>query len=140
MKPYFAIRPLLLSLVVAAAASAPVYAQINVNIVIAPPAPLYEAPPQMAPGYVWTPGYWAFTGDRHVWVHGRTIVQREGYRWEPDRWEHRGNTYYRHVGRWERDEHYIEMKPEKYKKEKKEKREKKDKHGKDHGRGGGHND
>ena len=75
---------------------------------IAPPAPQYEAAPVLAPGYVWAPGYWAWSGDRHIWVRGRTIVQRVGYRWEPDRWEQRNGTYYRHVGRWERD---VSVKP-----------------------------
>jgi len=138
MKPHIAGRSLLLSLLVAAAsAAAPVYAQVSINIVIAPPAPLYEAQPYTAPGYVWAPGYWAFNGDRHVWVRGRNIMQRDGYRWDADRWEQRGNTYVRHVGRWQRDEGYVLMKPEKYKKEKKEKKEK---HGKGHGRGGDRDD
>jgi len=138
MKRHFSGRALLLSLVlVAAAASAPVYAQISFNIVIAPPAPVYDPPPYMAPGYVWAPGYWAFDGARHVWVRGRPIMQRDGYRWEADRWEQRGATYFRHVGRWERDERYVVLKPEKYKKEKKQK---KDKHGKGHDRGTNHDD
>ncbi len=81
-------------------------AQVNFNIQIGPPAPVYEQVPVMVPGYVWAPGYWAWHGDRHIWVRGRTIVQRVGYRWEPDVWEQRNNSYYRHPGRWERDTAY----------------------------------
>ena len=106
-----AIRNLSLSLLLAAsAAAAPAFAQVSFNISIAPPALQYEAAPVIAPGYVWAPGYWAWSGDRHIWVRGRTIVQRVGYRWEPDRWEQRDRGYYRHPGRWERDSGYKVVK------------------------------
>ena len=81
-------------------------AQVSFNIQIGPPAPLYEQVPVMPAGYVWAPGYWAWHGDHHIWIHGRTMVQRIGYRWEPDVWEQRNNTYYRHAGRWERESGY----------------------------------
>jgi len=113
------VRSLALSLVLAASVfAAPVYAQISVNISIAPPAPQYEVVPIIAPGYVWAPGYWGWSGERHVWIRGRTIVQRVGYRWEPDRWQQREQTYYRTAGYWQRDNDY---KPVKVKKEKKSK-------------------
>ena len=89
--------------VIAAAAQASAIAQVSFNIQIGPPAPIFEQTPVMVPGYVWAPGYWAWHGDRHIWVRGRTIVQRIGYHWEPDVWEQRNNYYYRHPGRWERD-------------------------------------
>jgi len=96
----------------------PAFAQISINISIAPPSPIYESAPVMAPGYVWAPGYWAWHGDRHVWIRGRTIVQRVGYRWEPDRWEQRSNGYYRHPGNWIRATHYAPVQIEKAKKPK----------------------
>ena len=119
------IRSLLLSALVAAAA--PAFAQVTFNITVGPPAPLYEVVPVMASGYVWAPGYWTWYGDRHIWIHGRTILQRTGYRWQPDVWEQRNNYYYRHPGRWERDANYrvVAMKPEKAPKHWKE-----DEHGK----------
>jgi len=105
------VRNLLLSMFLAAsAAAAPAFAQISFNIVIAPPELRYEAVPVIAPGYVWAPGYWAWSGDRHIWVRGRTIVHRVGYRWEPDRWDQRNGAYYRHPGRWERDADYRAVK------------------------------
>ena len=122
MKPANFVRRLLLSMLMAAsAAAAPAFAQISFNIIIAPPAPRYEAVPVIAPGYVWAPGYWGWNGDRHIWVRGRTIVQRVGYRWEPDRWEQRDRAYYRHPGRWERDANYKVVKVKKEKKPKKPK-------------------
>jgi hypothetical protein len=113
------IRNLWPSLLLAASAfAAPAYAQISFNISIAPPAPQYEIVPTISPGYVWAPGYWGWSGERHVWVRGRTIVHREGYRWEPDRWEQRDRNYYRSAGHWQRDH---DFKPAKVKKAKKHK-------------------
>lgn len=92
-----------IGIVAAAMASTQALAQVSFNITIAPPAPLYETVPVMGPGYVWAPGYWAWHGDRHIWVHGRSIVQRSGYRWEPDHWDQRGSGYYQTPGRWQPD-------------------------------------
>ena len=110
-------RSLVFSMLLAAGfIAAPASAQVSFNIIIAPPAPLYEPAPVLAPGYIWAPGYWAWHGDRHIWIGGRSFMQRTGYRWEPDRWEQRGNAYYRHPGRWEHDEGYkpVKMKKEKH--------------------------
>ena len=126
MKRTHAIRNPLLALLLATSASfaAPAYAQISINIGLAPPAPQYEVVPTMQPGYVWAPGYWGWSGERHVWVRGRPIAQREGYRWEPDRWDQRDRGYYRTAGHWQPDRDY---KPSKAKKEKRD--------GDDHDRG-----
>ena len=137
MKRSNAIRNLSLSLLLSGCAiAAPAYAQINVNISLAPPAPQYEVVPVMAPGYVWAPGYWGWSGERHVWVRGRTIAVREGYRWEPDRWDHRDRGYFHTAGHWERDNDY---KPAKVKKEKKFKDRDDDDRGEGrHGKGNKH--
>jgi hypothetical protein len=119
MKRTNAIRSLLLSVSIAGAVfAAPAYAQVSFNISIAPPAPYYEVVPNLAPGYVWAPGYWGWTGERHVWVRGRSIAQREGYNWAPDHWEQRNNNYYRTAGHWEHDNSYSYAKPKKEKKHK----------------------
>lgn len=119
MKPSPKVRQLVMSLLVAACAAAlPAMAQISVNINLAPPAPLYEAKPVLAPGYVWAPGYWTLNGDQHIWVRGRAIVERPGYVWSPDRWEQRGTVYVRQPGNWQRDDHYKAVKVEKLKKPK----------------------
>lgn len=138
MKRTNAIRNLSLSLALASCAFAvPAHAQINVSINLAPPAPQHEVVPALSPGYVWAPGYWGWSGERHVWVRGRTITLREGYRWEPDRWEQRDRGYFRTAGHWERDHHF---KPAKVKKEKKHKdRDDDDRgEGRHHGKGKKH--
>lgn len=116
MKHTKLVRSLLLSLALAAGSSA--FAQISINIVVAPPAPMHEVVPMVQPGYVWAPGYWAWNNDRHIWVRGRTIVQRDGYLWVPDRWVQQGGSYVRQPGRWERS---LDAKPIKVKKPKKPK-------------------
>ncbi len=35
-----------------------------------PPLPVYEQPPMPAPGYHWTPGYWAWNNSDYYWVPG----------------------------------------------------------------------
>ena len=137
MKRAAIVQGLLLSLLMTFAV--PAYAEVNISINIAPPAPQYEVMPVIAPGYVWAPGYWAWHGDHHVWVRGRSIVQRTGYRWEPDRWEQHDRAYRRHPGYWQRDPGYTVVKAKKEKKEKKDKhrdnrRDDDDDDG-DHGRG-----
>jgi hypothetical protein len=116
------LRSLSLSFLLASAFATPGFAQINFNINIAPPAPQQEIIPSLPSGQVWAPGYWAWSGERHVWVRGRPIVQREGYRWEADRWEQRDRGYYRHAGHWE------PVKAKKPKKQKKQKKHKKHDH------------
>lgn len=112
LKTNHTLRGLLLAAFMVAGAAVPALAQITFQIHIAPPTPLYEAVPMQAPGYLWVPGYWAWNNDQHIWVRGRSIMQRSGYRWEADRWEQRGQVYYRHPGRWERDAGYqvVELK------------------------------
>lgn len=119
MQSSIGIRRLFLPLLLAASAvTAPALAQINININVGPPPLQYEAIPVMAPGYTWAPGYWAWSGERHVWVRGRVIVERVGYRWAPDRWEQREQVYFRHPGRWEPDPGYRDVKLKKAKKSK----------------------
>ncbi len=128
MKLNYVLSCLSLSLLVTVSTVAlPVFAQINLNIRVSPPAQVVEVMPATPRGYVWVPGHWAWHNDRYVWIRGRNVVQRVGYTWAPDRWEQRGETYYRNPGRWERDLNYKPKKEKKMKKEKKEKKQKKEK-------------
>ncbi|WP_396330245.1 OmpA family protein [Burkholderia anthina] len=53
---------------------APASAQV---MVLAPPAPVYEAAPAPRVGYAWERGYWAWQYGRYVWVPGHwTGVER----------------------------------------------------------------
>lgn len=87
----------------ALAAGSTAFAQLSIHVVLAPPTPQYEVVPVLQSGYVWAPGYWAWSNDRHVWVRGRSMLQRSGYLWQPDRWEQRNGFYYRQAGHWSRD-------------------------------------
>lgn len=129
------LKKILLAVLLAGGAAAPAIAQVSININLAPPPPQYEAVPVLAPAQAWAPGYWAWTGERHVWVRGHAILKRDGYRWAPDRWEQRGDGYYRQHGTWVRDVNYD------YVKDKKQKKYKQEKHkDKGHGHGKGHGD
>ena len=63
----------------------------EVLVTQAPPAPRVEvqtvAP---GPGYVWTPGYWRWTGTDYVWVSGNWVVRpRSGAVYVRGHWERR---------------------------------------------------
>ena len=138
MKNSSAIRSYLLAAVLAAASTAgTALAQVNFNISLAPPAAQIETVPALAPGQTWAPGYWGWNGDRYVWVRGRPIAQRTGYRWDPDRWENRNGSYYRESGRWTRDGDHRSAKV-KVKKAKHQAKHDGDGHHRDKGHGKGH--
>jgi hypothetical protein len=69
-------------------APTPVYAEPVVVAPVAPPAPYVEVMP-VAPyaGAVWVSGYWSWSNQRHVWMPGRYVSPRPGYRWDAHRWE-----------------------------------------------------
>jgi hypothetical protein len=75
---------------------------VGVSINVAPPAlPVYVQPPLPAPGYMWTPGYWAYGDDGYYWVPG-TWVQppSPGVLWTPGYWGWGGGVYAWHAGYW----------------------------------------
>jgi WXXGXW repeat (2 copies) len=53
-----------------------------------PPLPVYEQPICPGEGYIWTPGYWAYTEDAgYYWVPGTWVLApRIGYIWTPGYW------------------------------------------------------
>src|SRR5215471_97929 len=65
-------RCLLLAIVLLAMSGA-AFAQIGfgLSITIGPPAlPVYVQPPCPTPGYIWTPGYWAWSGASFIFHEG----------------------------------------------------------------------
>jgi hypothetical protein len=66
-----------------------------------PPLPDYEQPPCPEDGYLWAPGYWAWSGADYSWVPG-TWVQppRVGVLWTPGYWGFVGGVYAFHAGYW----------------------------------------
>jgi len=74
----------------------------EVTVETAPPPPRVEVRPPQPPGAVWIPGYWQWSGRRHVWVGGRWSAPKAGMRWEADHWEHTGRTWHLVRGHWAR--------------------------------------
>ncbi|MEO8279782.1 MAG: hypothetical protein ABI564_08830 [Ideonella sp.] len=68
-----------------------VNAQIAINV--GPPPMRQELRPTPRRGMVWTPGFWNWQGNRHVWVQGHWVRERVGYRWVEPNWVS-------HNGRW----------------------------------------
>ncbi len=92
---------------IATPALADLRVNVGIGVPVAPPMALYEpVPPPPAYGYVWAPGYWAWHGDRYIWIRGRYVFGQPGYVWRPERWENRGDRYHFISGDWERDRHW----------------------------------
>ncbi len=63
------------------------FTQVAVAIIVAPPAlPVYEQPVCVGPGYIWTPGYWAWGEDDYFWVPGTWVLAPVGLLWTPGYW------------------------------------------------------
>ena len=75
---------------------------VGISIDIAPPElPFYEQPPIPEPGYIWTPGYWAWGPDGYYWVPGTWVLPpRVGLLWTPGYWGWRGGFYLWNAGYW----------------------------------------
>lgn len=80
------------------------FAQLFVSVQVAPPPlPVYEQPPCPAPGYIWTPGYWAWSQDDggYFWVPGTWVpAPQPGYLWTPGYWAWNGGYYVWRPGYW----------------------------------------
>jgi len=75
---------------------------IGVSVNFGPPAlPVYEQPPCPQPGYLWTPGYWAYGPDGYYWVPGTWVMAPQpGFLWTPGWWGWGGSAFLFHVGYW----------------------------------------
>jgi hypothetical protein len=69
----------------------------------APPAPRDERVPAPRRGYVWSPGYWNWTSNKHAWVKGSWARERRGYAYSPNHWEESNGKWNLQHGRWERN-------------------------------------
>jgi len=80
------------------AADAGVFVSIN----IAPPVlPVYAPPPVPGPGYLWTPGYWAWADGGYYWVPGTWVLApAPGLLWTPGYWGFADGIYLWHAGYW----------------------------------------
>jgi hypothetical protein len=73
-----------------------------VSITVAPPVlPVYEQPAIPGPGYIWTPGYWAWGDDDYYWVPGTwALPPAAGLLWTPGYWGWRDGIYAWNAGYW----------------------------------------
>jgi hypothetical protein len=78
-------------------------AQLAVSIRIGPPPlPVYAQPVCPGPGYIWTPGYWAYDPvNGYYWVPGTWVVApAQGLLWTPGYWGWSGGFFLWHAGYW----------------------------------------
>ena len=72
-----------------------------VSITAPPPLPVYDQPLCPGPGYLWTPGYWAYAADDYYWVPGTWVLPPAvGLVWTPGYWGYEGQRYIWHAGYW----------------------------------------
>jgi hypothetical protein len=96
-------KALLGAIALSSIAFMPIPASAQIYIDVAPPAPRHEVVPAHRAGYVWQPGYYDWRGNRHVWVRGHWVRERQGMYWHPSRWEQRDGRWYLEKGRWDRE-------------------------------------
>lgn len=101
MRVFGSIRTAILALIIAAVPSAS-FAGVFVSVTIAPPAlPVYAQPICPAPGYLWTPGYWAYGPAGYYWVPGVWVrPPAVGLLWTPGYWGWANGAYIWHAGYW----------------------------------------
>ena len=76
---------------------------IGISVGIAPPPlPVYAQPAIPAPGYMWTPGYWAWSdGGGYYWVPGTWVQPPQvGVLWTPGYWGWNNGAYAYNAGYW----------------------------------------
>ena len=92
----------LLALGAIAAIPVPAQAGVFVSVNIAPPIlPVYAQPIIPGPGYLWTPGYWDWSGGGYYWVPGTWVLPPyTGALWTPGYWGWGNGVYVFHRGYW----------------------------------------
>jgi len=84
-------------------------AQVSLSLRIGPPPlPVYEQPYCPDAGYLWIPGYWAYSDSGYYWVPGYWALPPEiGFYWTPGYWDYSGPYYRWHTGYWGRTVGYY---------------------------------
>ncbi len=77
-------------------------AAVVISVAVGPPVlPVYTQPICPAPGYIWTPGYWAYGPVGYYWVPGVWVQPPTvGLLWTPAYWGWENNAYLFHAGYW----------------------------------------
>ena len=101
MRNFRSIRSLLLALAMLSV-SAVSSAQVLLSVNFGPPAlPVYEQPVIPSEGFIWVPGYWAWSPVGYYWVPGTWALAPEpGLLWTPGYWAYDSELYYWHPGYW----------------------------------------
>ncbi|WP_430389071.1 YXWGXW repeat-containing protein [Dyella sp. 20L07] len=75
---------------------------VGISVGVPPPAlPIYAQPVIPGPGYIWVPGYWAYSDDGYYWVPGTWVMPPYvGALWTPGYWGWAGGVYVFHGGYW----------------------------------------
>jgi len=83
-------------------ASSQAQVAVGISVHVGPPAlPVYEQPVIPGPGYLWTPGYWAYGPGGYYWVPGAWVEPPTvGLLWTPGYWGWAGGVYVWHGGYW----------------------------------------
>jgi len=80
------------------------WGQVVVSVRFGPPAlPVYAQPLCPGPGYIWAPGYWAWSPDvdDYYWVPGTWVLAPQpGFLWTPGYWGFSTGLYFWHPGYW----------------------------------------
>jgi len=97
------IRAVLFAFVVLVLSSAS-FGQVGISVRFGPPAlPVYEQPLCPGEGYLWAPGYWAWSDDDgdYYWVPGTWVEAPEvGFLWTPPFWGWEAGVFIFHEGYW----------------------------------------
>ena len=101
MKVLRSLRSILFALVLAAIPASS-YAGVFISVAISPPVlPVYVQPPCPQPGWMWTPGYWAYGEAGYYWVPGTWVpAPYAGALWTPGYWGFASGLYAWHPGYW----------------------------------------
>jgi hypothetical protein len=101
MKMLRSMRLMLLALLLAVIPASS-YAGVFISVGFAPPVlPVYVQPPCPEPGWMWTPGYWAYGDDGYYWVPGTWVPSPYvGALWTPGYWGWGSGLYAWHPGYW----------------------------------------
>ena len=96
------LRGLLLLSVVVLVTALSSWAGVFVSVAIGPPAlPVYSQPLCPGPGYIWTPGYWAYGPAGYYWVPGTWVIPPQvGFLWTPGYWAFSAGLYNWYPGYW----------------------------------------
>jgi WXXGXW repeat (2 copies) len=93
---------LLTTIILGAPAASNAQVAVGISVRVGPPVlPVYAQPVCPGPGYIWTPGYWAYGDDDYYWVPGTWVLAPEpGLLWTPGYWGFAEGVYVWHRGYW----------------------------------------